>query len=240
MTVQPKSTGASHFTLKRDSIQADALQLIPEATARKYNVIPLDVSGNVLRVAMPNANDILTIEALETVTHMHIEPEAASLEEIREAIDFSYQSYEKIKEQIANISLPEEAETSIEEITADSVADAPIAKALTVIIDGAIKARASDIHIQPEEDNLRIRYRIDGTLHDTLNLPLAISVPIISRLKILAKMNIADRQRPQLPIPISRLKGNNRGGRPGRKAQAKQACGQQQTEAPAGIKMAIP
>ncbi len=79
-------------------------------------------------------------------------------------------------------------------IISDQLADSPIAKAVDVIIEGAIKARASDIYIQPEGGGLRVRYLIDDTLQDTLNLPLATAVPIISRIKILAQMNIADRQ----------------------------------------------
>ena len=197
MTEERQSTEEHVFRLRKDLIQPDALQLVPEAMARKYNVIPMEIKGNVLRVAMANAADIRALEALETRIRMRIEPEAASAEEVQEAIDFSYQSDGEIATQMASISLPGESEITIEEITPDSVADAPIAKALTVIIDGAIKARASDIHIQPEEDSLRVRYRIDGTLHETLTLPLAASVPLISRIKILAKMNIADHQRPQ-------------------------------------------
>lgn len=197
MAEKQENTEKQRFKLRKDSIQPEALKLVPETIARKYNVVPLEVSGNVLRVVMANANDILALEALETVCHMRIETETASIDDVREVIDLSYRSDEEIAKQIATISLPGEEETTIEEITADTVADAPIAKALTVIIDGAIKARASDIHIQPEEDNVRVRYRIDGTLHDTLSLPLVTAVPLISRLKILAKMNIADRQRPQ-------------------------------------------
>ncbi|MFC1988389.1 GspE/PulE family protein [Chloroflexota bacterium] len=194
---QQNNIEVQQFRLRKGLIQPEALKLVPEAMARRYNVMPLEVKGRVLRVAMANPNDIIALEALEARSKMHIESELASSEEIQDAIDLSYQSYEKIKEQIANISLPQPSETSIEEIASDTVGDAPIAKALTVIIDGAIKARASDIHIQPEEDGLRVRYRVDGTLQDALNLPLITSVPIISRLKILAKMNIADRQHPQ-------------------------------------------
>ena len=181
--------------LRKDLIQPEALQLVPEAMARKYAVIPLEVNGNVLKVAMANPADILALEALTALSHMRIEPQTASTEEIQDAIDFSYQSYEEIEKQICSISLPDE--TTIEQITPDTVADAPVAKALTLIIDEAIKARASDIHLQPQEDNLRVRYRIDGTLHDMLTLPLQTSVPLISRIKILAKMNIADHHRPQ-------------------------------------------
>jgi general secretion pathway protein E len=75
--------------------------------------------------------------------------------------------------------------------------EAPGAQALILILDEAGKARASDIHLQPQEDKLRVRYRIDGTLHDALSLPQATCVPLISRIKVLANMNIADRHRPQ-------------------------------------------
>jgi type II secretory ATPase GspE/PulE/Tfp pilus assembly ATPase PilB-like protein len=157
---------------------------------------------------MTNPADIFALEVSEAKCQIRIAPEAASAEDVQEAIDFNYQSDAKIKEQITSISLPGESETTIEEITADSVADAPIAKALTVILDGAIKALASDIHIQPEENELRVRYHIDGTLQETLTLPLSAAVSLISRIRILAKMNIADHQRPrdsQLSVkPIDR------------------------------------
>ncbi len=181
--------------LRKDLVQPEALQLVPEVMARKYTIIPLEVKDNVLQVAMANSSDILALEALEVQSQMRIEPRAASAKEIREAIDFNYQSYKEIEKQISTISLP--SETAAEQITSDTTADAPIAKALTLIINEAIKARASDIHLQPEEDVLRVRYRVDGTLHDTITLPLETSGPLISRIKILAKMNIADHNRPQ-------------------------------------------
>jgi len=157
--------------------------------------MPLEVSGNVLQVAMANPADILALEALATKNQMRIEPEIASAEEIQEAIDFNYQSYEEIEKQISSISLLGEA--TEERISLDTVTDAPVARALTLIIEEAVKARASDIHLQPQEDKLRIRYRIDGTLHDMLSLPLKTATPLISRIKILATMNIADHHRPQ-------------------------------------------
>ncbi len=175
--------------------QPQALQLIPEAMARKYTAIPLAIGDGVLQVAMANPSDIFALEALASHTQMHIQPEMASADEIRDAIDFNYQSYEEIEKQVSNISLPGEA---LEEpVEADTTTDAPVARALSLIIDEAVKARASDIHLQPEEDALRIRYRIDGTLHDILSLPVSASFPFISRIKILANMNIADRHRPQ-------------------------------------------
>jgi len=181
--------------LRKHLIQPEALRLIPEALARKHVAIPLEISGNVLHVAMANPSDIIALEALGTRSQMHIVPEKASAEDIQEAIDFNYQSYEEIEKQISSISMePEEAEPQIK---LDAVIDAPIARALTLIIDEAVKARASDIHLQPQEDKLLVRYRIDGTLHNMLSLPLSTAMPLISRIKILANMNIADHHRPQ-------------------------------------------
>ncbi len=181
--------------LRRHSPQPEALQLIPETMARKYNAIPLAINADALQVAMANPADIFALEALATQSQMRIEPETASTKEIQEAIDFNYKAYDEIEKQISNISLPDG--TVDEQIRFDTVTDAPVAQALTLIIDEAVKARASDIHLQPQEDKLRIRYRIDGTLHDMLSLPLTTATPLISRIKILANMNIADRHRPQ-------------------------------------------
>lgn len=195
MVEKQESTEEQRPKLRKHLIQPEALELVSEAMARRYNVMPLEIKGNVLQVAMANPNDIFALEALETRTQMRIEPEAASAEEVLQAIDFNYKSYEAIEKEISSISLP--SETTGEQITPDTVADAPVAKAITLIVGEAVKARASDIHIQPEEDELRVRYRIDGTLHETLTLPFETSVPLISRIKILANMNIADHHRPQ-------------------------------------------
>ena len=177
-------------------VQPEVLQLIPEVMAREYLAIPIAVIGNVLQVAMAKPADILAIEALEAQSQMRIEPETASAEEIQEAIDLNYRSYEEIEKQISDISLPSEV-TDKDQIKLDTVTDAPVAQALTLIIEGAIKARASDIHIEPQDDKLRVRYRIDGTLQDMLSLPPKTATPLISRIKILANMNIADHHRPQ-------------------------------------------
>ncbi len=185
------------LALKRDAISVETLQLIPETIARTYNIIPLEANGNTITIAMANTTDIFALEAVESRTQMRVESVAARPEDILAAIDFHYQSsYGEIEKHLSGLSIAG-TETTIEAIATDAAEDAPISKALTLIIDEAIKARASDIHIQPEEDSLRIRYRIDGTLHEKHTLPLQTAVPLISRIKILAKMNIADHHRPQ-------------------------------------------
>ena len=175
-------------------IQPEALQLIPELIARKYNVIPLTITGDALQVAMATADNILTLEALTVWAQMRIEPVTADADEIQEALDRNYNAYGEIEEQLSAdaLAMPEtEVGVSTETITG-----APVVRALNLIIDESIKNRASDIHIEPEEGRLRVRYRIDGVLHETVSLPLSARAPLISRLKILANMNIAD-HRPQ-------------------------------------------
>ena len=179
----------------KQAVQPEALQLIPEAMARKYNAIPLSVSGDTLQVAMVDPTDIFALEAFSALCRMRIRPIAANAKEVREAIDFNYKSYGEIEKQLARIPLSTEALE--EKAIVSTEADAPLAQALNLIVEEAVKARASDIHIEPEEDRLKVRYRIDGALHDLMSLPLSIHLSLVSRIKILSDLNIADRHRPQ-------------------------------------------
>lgn len=194
----PESVDQSRKTLRKKSPQPEAIRLIPEAMARKYLAIPISVEGNVLRVAMANSSDILALEALASWSQMRIVPEAATRDEVIDAIDFNYKAYDEIEKQISSISVGEgSAKGASRPIVSDSAADAPVAQALSLIIEEAVKARASDVHLQPGEDKIRVRFRIDGSLHDLFSLPLTTLTPLISRLKILANLNIADHHRPQ-------------------------------------------
>jgi len=175
--------------------QPEALQLIPEVMARRYNAIPLAISGNTLQVAMADPTDIFALEAFSALSRMRIKPIAASAREVRDAIDFNYKGYGDIEKQLSLISISTEAAGERVDITADT--DAPLAQALNLIVEEAVKARASDIHIEPEEERLRVRYRIDGILQDLMSLPSNIHLALISRIKILSNLNIADRHRPQ-------------------------------------------
>ncbi|MDD5287982.1 MAG: GspE/PulE family protein [Dehalococcoidales bacterium] len=183
--------------------QPEALALIPEIMARKFKVIPLEINDNILRVAMANPSDIFAMEALATRTQKRIEPFPASEKEVLEAIDLNYKAYEDIEKQISDIAQSSRTDNvSAVKVTeesniVDNIANTPVVQGLTLIIDEAVKARASDIHLQPQEHNLRVRYRIDGTLYDMFSLPLETINPLCSRIKIMASMNIADHHRPQ-------------------------------------------
>lgn len=173
LTVVPKVKPREKL-LKRIP-QSEVLQLIPETMARKFNAMPLAIVDNALQVATANPADIFALEALALQSKMRIDPIAASEREIREAIDFNYKGFGQIEEQVSRI--PTGAEAVDEQALIEAAEDTPVASVLRLIIDEAIKARASDVHIEPEEDRLRIRYRIDGALQDVMSLPLKIHLP---------------------------------------------------------------
>ena len=192
---KPVKTDKVHAKLLRQMPQPEALQLIPEVVARRYNAIPLTISGKTLEVAMVDPTDIFALEALSAQSRMRIKPVAATAQEVRDAIDFNYKAYSEIEKQVSSIDIP--LEETDEKLAIRVTTDTPLVQALNLIVDEAVKARASDIHIEPEEDRVRIRYRIDGTLQDTMSLPLSVHRALISRIKILGEMNIADHFRPQ-------------------------------------------
>jgi len=180
-------------------IQPEALKLIPEAMARKHNVIPLEIADGTLIVAMEEPWNIETIGDLTAQAKMTIKPTLAVASDIREAINLNYRVSSELEEQISHISTPSARQkvTTEERISSDAIVQAPIVRAVSLIVGQAVKDRASDIHIEPQNDRVRIRYRIDGILHDAMSLPLSVHLPLVSRLKIMAGMNIADRRRPQ-------------------------------------------
>jgi len=181
--------------LLRQMPQPEALQLIPEVVARRYNAVPLTISGKTMEVAIADPTDIFALEALSAQSRMRIKPIAATVQEIRDAIDFNYKGFSEIEKQVSRISIPDDE--SDEKLALTAATETPLVQSLNLIIDEAVKARASDIHIEPEEERVRIRFRIDGTLQDTMSLPPNIHRALISRIKILSQLNIADHFRPQ-------------------------------------------
>jgi len=194
--VKPEETKPkAKAKLLKKAIAPEVLKLVPESTARRFMAIPLSVKGNTVEMAMANPADIFALQILEHQSKMRVKPVVVEEQEIREAIDFNYRGFGQIQEQLAGI--PEDMAGGDEMDLIAATADAPVANALHLIIDEAAKARASDIHIEPEEDRLRVRYRIDGVLQDTLSLPITIHPALTSRIKIMSDMNIADHLRPQ-------------------------------------------
>ena len=195
---EPAKKGTAVKSLGKELRQMprpEALKLIPEVLARKYDAIPVNISGNTLEVAMADPTNILALEAFSANSKMRIKPLTADAREVREAIDFNYKDSGEIEKYLSRMSIPDEA--TDDRLAIDAAVDAPLAQALNLVIEEAAKARASDIHIEPEEDHLRVRYRIDGTLQDMMSLSINTQRALISRIKILADMNIADHHHAQ-------------------------------------------
>jgi len=180
--------------LKRHSVQPNALRLIPEDMARKHMLIPLDLVGDSLVVVMADPEDIRTIEDIKAQSKMRVEVALGILSDIERAIDLNYRSSDEIEKQVSQFAPTIEEEA---EVTSDLIARTPTAQVLDLLIAQAVKDRASDVHIEPQENRLRTRYRIDGILHDMFSLPLSAHTALVSRVKILAEMDIAEQRRSQ-------------------------------------------
>jgi general secretion pathway protein E len=182
--------------LKRHTISPEILKLIPEELARKYNVLPLDVIGKSLALVMADTTDVVTIGDIAVVTKMRIEPMMGFPDEIREAIDRNYGGGGGGGEELTVLEAPPEEEVKPEQLLSEE-AQAPAIRTLNRLILQAIRSRASDIHIEPQKDKVQVRYRIDGVLMDKMSLNSKIHDALLSRLKIMSNMNIAERRRPQ-------------------------------------------
>lgn len=182
--------------LKRQGADPKALEYFPESIARRYGAIPLEVVDGVLVVAMEEPRDVQAIQELEAVTKKRIEPVLSTHQDIQEAIDHSYRASGEIEKQLSQIPTHSRGMAEMR-VSAQAIAQAPVVRALDLFIRQAVKDRASDVHFEPEEDKLRVRYRIDGILHDVMSLPINVHQPLVSRVKIMAGMNIAERRRSQ-------------------------------------------
>jgi general secretion pathway protein E len=192
--------GVPFVNLKKEGVRADAVALIPEPVARKYTVIPVDTTDSTLVVAMEDPRDIQAIEDLAVLTRRRIEPVLSTSQDIQEMIDLNYRAGGEIEEQLSQIPARYQRASRAAEtarVSAEAIAQAPVVRAIDLLIKQAVRDRASDIHIEPQEDRLRVRYRIDGILHEIMSLPLSVHQPLLSRVKIMAGLNIAERRRPQ-------------------------------------------
>jgi len=191
--------GIPFVNLKKEGVKSDAVKLIPEGVARKYNIIPVDATDGSIVVAMEDPRDIEAIEDLAAVSMRRVEPVISTSQDIQETIDLNYRIGGEIEEQLSQIPTRYRAGVEVREtrVSAETIAQAPVVRAIDLLIKQAVRDRASDIHVEPQEDKLRVRYRIDGILSDVMSLPLSVHPPLLSRVKIMAGLNIAERRRPQ-------------------------------------------
>jgi len=192
--------GIPFINLKKEGVRGDAVKLIPESIARKYGIIPVETTDGTVVIAMEDPRDIEALEDLAAVTMKRIEPVISTSQDIQEMIDLNYRIGGEIEEQLSQIPTRYRgAAVGAREarVSAEAIAQAPVVRAIDLLIKQAVRDRASDVHVEPQEDKLRVRYRIDGILSDVMALPLSVHAPLLSRVKIMAGLNIAERRRSQ-------------------------------------------
>jgi type IV pilus assembly protein PilB len=185
-------------------VEAAVLKLIPVEIATKYEVFPVRREGNAIVLAMGDPTDWTVIDDLKFLTGYEIEPVVADEFSIVEAIAANYGtgegSYRQLLENLGEYEMEVVEEKDEDEdygVLAAQVEAAPVVKFINSLLADAVQRGASDVHIEPYEEELRIRYRIDGVLREMVSPPLRMKAALISRVKILADLNIAERRVPQ-------------------------------------------
>ncbi len=185
------------------AIDPAVIELVPRALAEKHRVFPLFRIGNSLTITMANPGDVQVIDLLHRHTGLDIEPSVSQESDILRAINNHYDdtidlndSFDEVIQKADQQPTTRQQKSSIEKLRELSP-ETPAVKLVDLIIAQAVLDRASDIHIEPEESCLRIRYRIDGVLHECLSPPKNLQSAMISRIKILAELDIAETRTPQ-------------------------------------------
>ncbi|MFR9711693.1 GspE/PulE family protein [Paenibacillus sp. MB22_1] len=187
--------GIPHVTLSRFQIDTKLSQVIPEQMARRYQVLPIRVDGRKLMVAMADPLDLFIIDDLRMSTGFTIEPAIISRGELQRGIARLYGLQDSMNEMIKDLGAGT-AQIEVEDAVIQGE-DSPVVRLVQQMIEQAVRLGASDIHVDPMETQLAIRYRIDGQLRNERTIPKSMQGVIIARLKILGNLNIAERRLPQ-------------------------------------------
>ena len=199
--------GIPHIRVAHYNISQEVLDEVPEALARQYQMLPVSVTGDVLTLAMSDPLNIMALDDLRMLTSYEIEPVVAVQSELIETIEKHYgvgkQSAELYDELIGDRDADELEQVSetdemsdLAQIKADAE-DAPVIRLVNLLLVNALEQGASDIHIEPFEKVLRVRYRVDGKLEETKSPPRNVFPALVSRIKIMANLDIAEHRLPQ-------------------------------------------
>jgi len=213
-----KQYGVPSINLSRFEVDAAVIKLIPGETALKYQIVPLSRAGATLTIAMTDPTNVFAMDDIKFMTGYTVEPVVASEAAVMEAIQKYYPSakspvtvstaLEAANKALAETSDPATADPNeievidaVAEVDPETLAkqgeEAPVVRLVNVILTSSIEKGASDIHIEPYERELRIRFRIDGILYNIMSPPMKFRDAIVSRLKIMAKLDIAEKRLPQ-------------------------------------------
>lgn len=192
------SIGVPYVDLSTVKVDQNILKNISKEMAKKYTAVPFGFTGNMLNVAMTNPNNVQVIEFIERRSGFRVNPYMASKEAIERIID----QYQNLSAEVGEALKSIENEPTLltadgKEPVGDLVQDAPVTRAVNTILEYAAKSKASDIHIEPWENALKVRFRVDGILQETMSLPVHIQAALVSRIKILSNLKIDEHRVPQ-------------------------------------------
>jgi type IV pilus assembly protein PilB len=206
--VLSRQYGVPSINLKYYEVDANVIKLIPQDTAVRYQIVPLSRVGSTLTIAMTDPTNVFAMDDIKFMTGFNVEPVVASETAIAEAISKFYGEVETGEEltkvmkdltgdDLADLELAsEEQEMNLSELE-KAAEEAPIIKLVNLFLTDAVKRGASDIHVEPYEKELRVRFRIDGILQPVMSPPMKLRDAIISRVKIMAKLDISEKRLPQ-------------------------------------------
>ncbi|MBI1873727.1 MAG: Flp pilus assembly complex ATPase component TadA, partial [Acidobacteria bacterium] len=186
-----REAGVPYMSVNGLSPETSAVAIVPEAFARKTMIAPIALSGRVLRVAQANPFDVLSVDELQHASGHPIEPHCASRSDVQRLIDRSYSGTNEL--QLL-------ARAGVHRLGASldvAVEEAPIVRMIELMLNDAIERGATDLHIEPEEDVIRLRHRVDGVLVPWETLPKPLLPAIVSRIKVMAGLDIAEQRLPQ-------------------------------------------
>jgi type IV pilus assembly protein PilB len=204
--VLSRQYGVPSINLKYYEIDPNVIRLIPQDTALRYQVVPLSRVGSVLTIAMTDPTNVFAMDDVKFMTGFNVEPVVASETAISDAISRCYGGGSSNGEELTNLMrdlVEEELELAPDDAEMDAEAlekaaeEAPIIKLVNLILTDSVKRGASDIHIEPYETEMRVRFRIDGMLQTMMTPPLKVKDAMTSRMKIMAKLDIAEKRLPQ-------------------------------------------
>ena len=204
--VLSRQYGVPSINLKYYDIDPNVIRLIPQDTALRYQVVPLSRVGSVLTIAMTDPTNVFAMDDVKFMTGFNVEPVVASESAIADAISRFYGAAHSNGEELSNLMrdlVDDELELASDEAEMDAASlekaaeEAPIIKLVNLILTDSVKRGASDIHLEPYETELRVRFRIDGMLQTVMTPPLKAKDAITSRMKIMAKLDIAEKRLPQ-------------------------------------------
>jgi len=199
--------GVPSVDLKQMEIDPAVIKIIPADIARKYTILPVSKSGATVTLAMTDPTNVFAMDDVKFMTGYRVEPVVAAEGALRAAIETHYGSTHAIELKKVMEDLTEDTDTDLEVLEdeedldlaalEDEAETAPVVKLVNIILTDAIKRGASDIHVEPYEKDYRVRYRIDGLLYEMMHPPIKLKEAITSRIKILSKMDIAEKRMPQ-------------------------------------------